>query len=70
MITVVCSILVSTMSLGFTGKNVNKSEVKGKILGENTYSYLVDFSEEAKIKNFLGDYTRKIVNKNDCVVEK
>lgn len=64
MTSVVCLIL--TLKLGVT----LSTEVKGKIQGENTYSYLVDFSEDAKSLKLDGDYTRRLVNKNDCVVPK
>lgn len=61
MIEVVC--LIMTLKLGAT----LNSEVKGTLQGENNYSYLVDFSEDAKKLKLDGDYSRRLINKVNCV---
>lgn len=43
---------------------------KGKLIREIGDSYQVDFSEYAKTKNYVGDYTETIVEKDKCTPEK
>jgi len=66
---VVCSILL-TISVGGVGI-MNKTDVEGRLLKEDSSKYLVDFSDNAKVKGALNpdDYKKMLVEKNDCIKE-
>lgn len=48
---------------------IQSEQMRGKIISSNEYNLLVDFSEEAKKKEFTGDYSKVLVNRNKCVKE-
>ncbi len=62
--TVVCTIMV--VALHFQ----SQADVKGKVIASNSHKYLVDFSADAKARDFDGDYSSKLVSKSDCVETK
>lgn len=62
---VVCLISVAfTCSVGITC--IGDATLAGKLLSENKTSYLVDFSKEAKEREYLGDLSKVLVTKNKC----
>lgn len=48
---------------------INDTAVKGKVISESKTSYLVDFSEYAKLQGYSGNFNRKLVDKDTCVKE-
>lgn len=58
---VICTITVVSMHF------MSKADVEGKVLNSNQFKYLVDFSEDAKMRGFDGDYSKKLVDKKDCL---
>lgn len=62
---VVCTILV-VFALGKVNFLQNE-QVQGTIISYNSYNYLVDFSKEAKEKEYLGDYSKKLVDRKNCI---
>lgn len=63
----ICTILV-TFHLGALSF-IDKAQVEGKLLKEDAYNYLVDFSEATKKENYDGDYSKKLVSKDKCIKE-
>lgn len=59
---VVCTIQVVVMHF------FSQADVRGKILAVGDNKYLIDFSEEAKQRNFEGDYSKKMVDKQECII--
>jgi hypothetical protein len=43
------------------------AQVNGKVLNKSEVNYLADFSVEAEIKKYIGDYSKVLVNKDVCV---
>jgi len=67
---VVCTIALAINTGGIN--IISKADVEGKLLKEDSYKYLVDFTEGVKKYNIAGkpeDYNKVIVNKDDCVKE-
>lgn len=64
---VICNILI-TFYLGKVSF-IQKQQVEGIILKESEANYLVDFSNDAKKHDYVGDYSKKLVPKTDCVKE-
>lgn len=64
---VICNILV-TYYVGAIGFMSNE-QVEGHVISKNSINYLVDFSVDAKKHNYVGDYSKKLVNRNECVEE-
>ncbi len=65
---IICNIVVmvcfnQTCTFGME----SRTDVEGKIISKGYNKYLVDFSKEAKNKNWIGDYSKRLVNKTDCV---
>ena len=58
---VICTILVVAMHFE------QNADVKGIVIGSNKYRYIVDFSNDAKKNDYEGDYSHKLVLKDDCV---
>jgi hypothetical protein len=60
-----------TVILG-SGFNAEKLETaaKGKILAETGKHYLVDFSEYATKRKYIGDYSNKLIDKDQCMESK
>lgn len=44
--------------------------VQGKVIGEGTKMYQMDFSEYAKKQKYVGDYSNRMVDKDTCIKEK
>lgn len=63
MITIICSILVITSHFQV------RTEASGILLKSNESNYLVDFSKEATENGWEGNYSKKIVPKQDCIKE-
>jgi hypothetical protein len=64
--------LICLIEIVFSLGNVNfvqKEQVEGVLLKNDLTSeyYLVDFSKEAKDKQYIGDYSKKLVKKENCV---
>ncbi len=59
--TVLCTISVIAM------KFLVMADVEGKVLAEGATRYVVDFSIDATKRGFEGDYSRRIVSKDNCV---
>lgn len=70
MINIICLIAVTVMA-PLTNKIsvpvITNTQVKGHILQEDEEMYLVDFSQEAKKKKYIGDYKEHMVHKSMCV---
>lgn len=67
-----CLITVTIECFG-PGQNpvcINETAAKGTLVREVGDSYQVDFSEYAKSKNYVGDYTETVVSKDACTPEK
>jgi hypothetical protein len=67
---VVCTIALAINSGGIS-VNIN-ADVEGKLLKEDSYKYLVDFSKDLKRFDLSGkpsDYKKVLVNKTDCIKE-
>ena len=47
-------------------KFIDHTQVKGHIISEGEKHYYVDFSQEAKRLEYIGDYSGLIVYKDDC----
>lgn len=65
MLNIICAISVM-VNIGGIGLS-SKTNLKGKIVSESRSQYLVDFSSEAKKKDFLGDYSEVLVDRDKCV---
>lgn len=70
MISVICSLLVFVNAK--LDKNASvpwevRASVEGKVISSNGKFLLVDFSEDAKKQNFVGDYSKVIVDRDECV---
>lgn len=71
MIMVVCETLVVIC----TGLNhlygchnvTEKLSLTGIVNGQSDIRYLVDFSKDASEKGYVGDYSKRLVSKSDCV---
>jgi hypothetical protein len=59
--TVICTILVVAMHFQ------SRADIQGTIIAKNDLSYVVDFSKDAEKQGFDGDYSKRIVNRIDCV---
>lgn len=46
---------------------IQKDQVEGKILFENETKYLVDFSQVTKKKGYIGDYSKILVDRSECL---
>jgi hypothetical protein len=47
-----------------------ETALKGKVIKESESSYLVDFSEYAKLQGYTGlNFSNRLVQKDDCVKE-
>ena len=63
-----CTLLVM---INYGGINFQaETAAKGKVISETKENYLVDFSEYANEKDYVGNYSRKLMNKDNCVGEK
>jgi hypothetical protein len=62
---ILCQIVVTSMigSIPF----INTVAAEGVILKKTDYNYLVDFTETAKINDYVGDYAKVLVKHEDCV---
>ena len=62
---VICliEVVISINSIYF----IQKEQIEGKIIKEDINNYLVDFSEEAKKLNLIGEYSSKLVLKTACI---
>lgn len=47
-----------------------ETSVKGAVISENVLSYIIDFSEYATDKKYVGDYSNRLINKDLCIDEK
>lgn len=69
---VLCLINVTVPWKGQSGVTFERSAtdtIVGKVISQNSVNYLVDFSVNAKRKGLLGDYTKRFVNKDKCMVQ-
>ncbi len=62
---VICKITVAVVVGGLTW--FDKTEVEGVVISSNAYSYVVDFTAQAKKHQYVGSYSSRIVSKKDCV---
>ena len=64
MITVICTItiVVQVSGINFFGKE----SLKGKVLSESQTKYVVDFTKSIDSR-YVGDYSKVIVEKDECV---
>lgn len=70
MFNIICNITVWVCMQGSNGNCINiqtQGDVKGNIIKEDQYNYVVDFSKTAKEMPWSGDYSSKIVSKDKCV---
>lgn len=47
---------------------MSKEQVVGRVITQNSYNYIVDFSIEADSKKYVGDYSKVLVPKMNCVI--
>lgn len=66
MITIICSIFVTYINADGIGF-MSKAQLEGRVLKENNFNYLVDFSKKAKEEGYSGDYSKLLVKKEDCI---
>lgn len=70
MITLFCKILVmvciQSKNEECVGGFQTEDYLSGTYISENIENYLIDFSKEAKEKNYMGTYSAMSVNKNNC----
>jgi hypothetical protein len=62
---IICTIMV-TLPLDNGGGWSYMEQVRGHMIKNGEYNYIVDFSREAKRLGFKGDYSFKMVPKRDC----
>lgn len=68
--TVWCSIFVLIHCVNFNDNSarcLHETAAKGYVIGEMPTQYMVDFSEYAKKQGYVGDYSGKMINKDNCV---
>lgn len=52
------------------GVNImSEEQLEGKILNADVVNILVDFSQSTKNKNYVGDYSKKLVSRDKCIRE-
>jgi hypothetical protein len=65
--TVVCTLVVTVCMADCSFGIESRTEAEGKIITTGQTKYLVDFSKSAKDGDWMGDYSKKLVQKDDCV---
>lgn len=69
---VICSILaIVNASVGNHSVPVQtRITAEGRVISKNGPAfYLVDFSDSAKAKGFVGDYSKVLVQRSNCITE-
>lgn len=64
---VICTLIVTYLvgSINF----MEKAQLEGKLLKEDSSNYLIDFSIDAKKHNYEGNYNKKLIKKEECIKE-
>ncbi len=73
MINIICLLTVTVMAQLDEKVSIPwmvQTQVHGHIIQSNDEMYVVDFSKEAKEKEYVGDYKERMVAKAMCVVLK
>lgn len=65
MTTVICAIAVAFSANGLTW--FGKTTAEGSLIKQGAFNQLVDFSSEAKKNGWVGDYSKVLVERKDCI---
>ena len=62
---VICTVLVTFYISGIPF--IQNEQLKGLVVSESRTKYVVNFSKDASRLELVGNYTARLVDKNECV---